>query len=179
MELMIWTIVSSKSCFCWLFRTSPSSAAKNIINLILVIDHLVMSTCRVISCVVGRECLLWPVNPLGKTLLAFALLHFVFEGQMCLLLQVPLDFQLLHSNRLQKIEEYYLQRKWNLAVCNNISGLWKHYAEISQTEKDKYHMISLTYGIWMTVEEIDGCQSLQVRDRQNEWRGLNDTNTQL
>ena len=34
---MIWATVSSQSCFCWLYRTSPSSAAKNIINLILVL----------------------------------------------------------------------------------------------------------------------------------------------
>ena len=33
-----------------------------------------MSTCRVFSCV-GRGCLLWPVRSLGRTLLAFALLH--------------------------------------------------------------------------------------------------------
>ena len=33
---MIWAMVSSRSYFCWLYRTSPSSAAKNIINLILV-----------------------------------------------------------------------------------------------------------------------------------------------
>ena len=31
-----------------------------------------MSMCRVLSCVVGRVCLLWPVCSLGKTLLAFA-----------------------------------------------------------------------------------------------------------
>ena len=35
-----------------------------------------MSMCRVFSCVVGRGCLLWPVHSVGKTLLAFALLHF-------------------------------------------------------------------------------------------------------
>ena len=34
---MIWAIVSSQSCFCWLSRASPSSAAKNIINLISVL----------------------------------------------------------------------------------------------------------------------------------------------
>ena len=31
---MIWATVSSWSCFCWLYRASPSLAAKNIINLI-------------------------------------------------------------------------------------------------------------------------------------------------
>ena len=35
---------------------------------------------------------------LGKTLLAFALLHSVLQGQICLLLQVSLDFLLLHSS---------------------------------------------------------------------------------
>ena len=59
-----------------------------------------MSMCRVFSCVVGRECLLWPVHSLGKSLLAFALLHFVLQGQICLLLQVSLDFLLLHSTPL-------------------------------------------------------------------------------
>ena len=34
-----------------------------------------MTMCRVFSGGVGRWCLLWPVHSLGKTLLAFALLH--------------------------------------------------------------------------------------------------------
>ena len=36
-EFMIWATVSSQSCFCWLCRDSPSLAAKNRINLILVL----------------------------------------------------------------------------------------------------------------------------------------------
>ena len=89
-----------QSCFCWLYRASPCSAAKNIINVISVLANCVMSMRRAIFCVVGRGCLLWPVNSLEKTLLAFALLHFVLQGQICLLLQVSLDFLLLHSNPL-------------------------------------------------------------------------------
>ena len=38
------------------------------------------------------------MRSLGKTLLLFALLHSVFQGQICLLLQVFLDFLLLHSS---------------------------------------------------------------------------------
>ena len=34
---MIWATVSSQFCFCWLYKTSPSLAAKNIINLISVL----------------------------------------------------------------------------------------------------------------------------------------------
>ena len=43
------------------------------------INHLVMSMCKVISCVVEKGCLLWPVHSLGRTQLAFALLHFVLQ----------------------------------------------------------------------------------------------------
>ena len=59
-----------------------------------------MSMCRVFSCVVARGYFLWPVCSLGKTLLAFALLHSVLQGQICLLLKVFLDFLLLHSSPL-------------------------------------------------------------------------------
>ena len=59
-----------------------------------------MSMCRVFSCVVGRGCLLWPVHFHGKTLLGFALLYSVLQGQICLLLQGFLDFLFLHSSLL-------------------------------------------------------------------------------
>ena len=58
-----------------------------------------MSMCRVFSGGVGRGCLLWPVRSLGKTLLDFALLHSALQGQICLLLQVFLDFLLLIGSR--------------------------------------------------------------------------------
>ena len=96
---MIWATVSSQSCFCYLCRASPSSATKNIINLIFSIDHLVMSMCTVISCIIGRVCLLWPVCSLGKTV-SLCLLQFVLQGQTCLLPQVSLDFLLLRSSPL-------------------------------------------------------------------------------
>ena len=96
---MIWATVSSRSCFCWLYRASPSLATRNIINLISLLT-IWWCPCVVTSCVVGRGCLLWLVHSLGKTLLAFALLHFVLQGQIFLLLQVFLDFLLLHSSPL-------------------------------------------------------------------------------
>ena len=49
-------------------------------------------SCDVEECVCYDQCVL-----LVKLLLAFALLHFVLQGQICLLLQVSLDFLLLHS----------------------------------------------------------------------------------
>ena len=93
---MIWAPVGSRSCFCWLYRASASLAAKNIINLILV---LTIWWCPrvVIFCVVEKGCLLWPVHSLGKALLAFTLFHFVLQGQTCLLLQVSLDIRFFLS----------------------------------------------------------------------------------
>ena len=34
---MIWATVSFRSCFCWLYRVSPSSPANNTINLFMVL----------------------------------------------------------------------------------------------------------------------------------------------
>ena len=62
--------------------------------LILEIGNYNFKICRVFSYVVGRGCLLWPAHSLGRTPLAFALLHSVLQGQICLLLQVFLDFLL-------------------------------------------------------------------------------------
>ena len=70
------------------------------------------------SCVVERGCLLWPVCSLGKTLLAFALLHFVLQGQTCLLPQVSLDFLLLHSSSLW----WKGQIVWCLLVLEGLTG---------------------------------------------------------
>ena len=76
---MIWATISSRSCFSWKYRASPSLAAKN--RIWFGIDHLVMSVYRVISWVVGKGCLLWPARSLDKSLLAFSLLHFVLLCQ--------------------------------------------------------------------------------------------------
>ena len=90
---MIWATVSSWSCFCWLYSISIFGC-KEYNQSDFGVDHLVMSICRAFSCVVERGCLLWPVHFLGKTLLVFALLHSAFQGRICLLLQVFLDFLL-------------------------------------------------------------------------------------
>ena len=108
-EFMIWTTVSSQSCFYWLYRT-PSSAAKNIINLVSVLI-IWWCPCVVISCVIARGCLLWPVRSLGKSLLAFALLHFILRGQTC---HASLDFLLLYSSPLWWKGHIFL-------VCGRIS----------------------------------------------------------
>ena len=85
--------------FCWPYRASPSSPAKNIINLIL---PLIIWWCPCVELfpvllevgVCYDQCLLM------ANVLAFALLHFVLQGQTCLLSQVSLDFLLLHSRPL-------------------------------------------------------------------------------
>ena len=86
-----------------------------------------MSMCRVISCVVGRGCLLWPVRSLGKTLLAFAVLHPVLQGQICLLLQVSLDFLLLHSSPLWWKWHLFLVLVLDLIALHRTVQLLWHY----------------------------------------------------
>ena len=95
----MWGTVNSRSYFCWLYRASPSIAAKNYNQSDFDIDHLVISMCRVISCIVGRVFVMTNASP-DRTLLAFGLVHFVFHGQTCLVFQVSFDFLLLHSNPL-------------------------------------------------------------------------------
>ena len=82
------------------------------------VDHLVMSMCRVISCVVGRECLLWPVRSLGKTV-SLCPASFYIQGQTCLLLQVSLDFLLLHSSPL------WWKRHLFLVLVLDLIGLFR------------------------------------------------------
>ena len=118
---MIWATVSSWSCFCWLYRASPSLATKNMINLISV-STIWWCPCVESSLVLLEEgvCYVWPVCSLGKTLLAFALLHSVLQGQIFLLVQVFLDFLILHSS--------LLKWKWHLfwvLVLKGLIGLHK------------------------------------------------------
>ena len=85
--------------FCWLYRPSPSLAAKNIVNLISV---LIIWCCLCVesSLVLLQEgvCYDPQVYSLCKTLLGFALLHSVLQCQICPLFQVFLVFLLFHSS---------------------------------------------------------------------------------
>ena len=98
-KFMIWVTVSLWSHFCWPYRASPSLAAKNIINLVLVLTIWLYS-CAESSLVLLEESFCWSARSLGKALLSFVQLHFVPQGQTCLLLQVSLDFIPLHSSPL-------------------------------------------------------------------------------
>ena len=64
------------------------------------IDHLVMSMCRVVSCVVGRGCLLWPVRSPGKTLLAFACFILYSKAKFACYSRDFFEFLLLHPSSL-------------------------------------------------------------------------------
>ena len=93
---MIWATVSSQSYFCWLYRASPSLATKNVINLILV---LTIWWCPHVKSyfVLLEKGVCYDQHFLLVKLLAFARLHFVLQGQTCLLLQVSRDFLILYS----------------------------------------------------------------------------------
>ena len=85
-EFMIWATVSSWSCFCWLCRASLSLAAKNIINLISVL-------CCWKRVFAMTSAFSWQ----NSISLCPASFH---TPRPNLLLQVFLDFLLLHSSPL-------------------------------------------------------------------------------
>ena len=113
---MIWARVSSRSYFCWLYRASPSSAAKNIINLISVLT-IWWYMCKVISCV-ERGSFLWPVH----SLLAFSLLHFVLQSQTWLLCQVSFYITTLYDEKNTRRNFSYLKI---CAYNNKFTKGWK------------------------------------------------------
>ena len=96
---MIWASVSFRSCFCRLYRASPSLATKNVISLILVLT-IWWCPCVKSSLVLLKNGVCHDQCILLAQLLAFVLLHFVFQGQTCLLLQITPDFLLLYSSPL-------------------------------------------------------------------------------
>ena len=117
--------VSSWSCFCWLYRASSSLAEKNIINLILVLT-IWWCPCVVSSPVLLEECvrydqciLLTKLFALDK---AFALLHPVFQGQICLLLHVLLRNSIIVSSKLTVVSAMSLYKE-DIAIWQIVSFL--------------------------------------------------------
>ena len=98
---------------------------------------------KVIICVVGRVCLLWPVCSLGKTLLAFVLLHFVLQGQSCLLLQVSPDFQFCN-------EEFII---W-VTVSSQSCFCWLYRDSPSSAAKNIISLISVLTVWWCPCLEL-------------------------
>ena len=98
-EFMTWGTVSFWSCFCWLYRASPSLAAKNIINLISILT-IWWCPCVELSLVFLERVIAMTSVFSWQNSVSLALLHFVLQGQTCLLFQVSLDFLLSHSSPL-------------------------------------------------------------------------------
>ena len=107
-------------------------------------DHLVVSMCRVISCAGRRVCLLCS---LGRLLLVFPLLHFVPQGQTCLLLQVCLDFLLLHSSPWwwrSKEKNYQMQTMGLMSVIRTRYRVLINSARVNHAlpKKRKFYLAS-------------------------------------
>ena len=37
------------------------------------------------------------------------------------------------------------KKEWNLAIRNNVDGIWGHYAKWNKSEKDKYYLITCAW----------------------------------
>ena len=107
---MIWGTVSPRSSLCSLYRVSPSSATKNIINLILLLT-IWWCPCVEMSLMLLKEGFamtsVFSWQKPFKLFLYFCtlctlgvknLLYYVVQGQVCLLLQISLYCLLLHCS---------------------------------------------------------------------------------
>ena len=141
---MIWVTVSSQSCPCWLYRTSPCLTAKNIINLTSVLT-IWWCPCVESSLVLLEEGVCYDQCVLLAKLLAFALLHSVLKAKFACYsryllisyfsISVPYnekdiffwvlvlkDLAGLHRNvQLQLLQHYWLEHRlrllWYWMVC--------------------------------------------------------------
>ena len=114
---MIWATVSSWSCFYWLYRASSCLAAKNIIKLISVLT-IWWGPCVESSLVLLEEGVCYDQCVLMAKLLGFTLVYFLFQSQICLLLQVSLGFLLLHSSPL-----WWNEHLFGVLIIEGLVGL--------------------------------------------------------
>ena len=144
---MIWATVSSLSCFCWLYRASPSLTSKNIINLILVwspgdvhvYSHLLCCLKRVFAMTSAFS---W------QNSISLCSTSFCTPSQICLLLQVFLDSLLLLSSPLQwKFNQsgiyflHYLLSCFSIHPCSLIPfllrSLTRHKLVLQHSQESK------------------------------------------
>ena len=97
------------------------------------------------------------MHSLSKTLFAFALLHYALQAQICLLLQVFLDFLLLHSSPL-KCKRHLL----GVLVLKCLVGIDLDYCDIEWValEMNRDHSvifeIAFRYCILYSFVDYDG-----------------------
>lgn len=60
-------------------------------------------------------------------------------------------------------------KEGNFSICNSMTGSWGHYANWNKPEKDRYHTISLTYGI-LKKEKKQQLDSKVQRTQARNWR---------
>ena len=143
-----------------------------------------MSMCRVFSCVVGRGYLLWSEHSLGITVLAFALLHITLQYQICLLLQVSLDFLLLHwsevkwsrsvmydSLRPHGLQPTELLCPWDFPGKNTAISFSRGTSQ-PRDRTQVSRIVGRRFTIWATLEGLVGLhRAIQLQLLQHHWLG--------
>ena len=117
-EFMIWATVSSQSCFCWLYRASPSLAGKNIINLISVL-MIWWGPC-VESSLCWKRVFAMTSAFSWQNSVSLCPVSFCTPGANLPVAQVSLDFLFLHSSPLWWTEHHFL-----VLVLESLVGLHK------------------------------------------------------
>ena len=107
-EFMIWATVRSQSCFCWLYRGSPSLTAKDIISLISVLTiwwcpYVKSSLVLLEEGVYYDQCVF-----LANLCLSFPCFILYSKAKICPLLQVSLDFYFCNHSLMMKRTSFFL-----------------------------------------------------------------------
>ena len=115
---MIWATVSSWSCFCWLYTASPFLAAKNTINLILVLT-IWGCPCVESSLVLLEEGVIHIVKTMGFPVVMYGCESWTIQKAECQridafelwcwrrLLRIPWTARILHQSILKEINCKY------------------------------------------------------------------------
>ena len=110
--------------------------------------HLVMSMCRVFSCC-WKKCTCYDQCVLLTNSVSLCLLHFVLQGQTCLLFQVCLGFLLVHSNPLWWKGHLFL-----VLVLEDVVGLCR----TCQVQLLQHYCLGHRFGLpwyWMVFLEMN------------------------
>ena len=113
--------------------------------------------CRVVSCVVGRGCFIWQVHSLDKTLLVFALLHFVFQVQIS-------SVQLLSHVRLF-VTPWTAAYQASLSITNsqNVPKLMSIESVMRSTHLILCHPLLLLPSIFPSIRVFSNESALHIR----------------
>ena len=144
---MVWATVSSWYCFCWLYRASPSLAAKNIINLILVLTiwwcpRVESSLVLLEECVCYDQCVFWQTMVRVMKVMVISLKR-IFKEVVCTIVHnrvLPRERTGHSKHALPTTQEMILHMditKWSIQKSDWLYSLQSKMEKLYTVSKNK------------------------------------------